>query len=183
MARPKGRNYLIRKCLECDNIFNTYPSQNKLHCSNKCGHILAKKGKFNEINKGRIPWNKGKIGLQRHSEETKVIMRDKRLKYMEKNIGKFKDTDIELLIKDKLNLEGIKFTQSKRIGKYCVDFLINKTIIECDGYYWHNRPGDKLKDFLRDSCLINKGYVILRFSEYNIKNNIDNCFNIIYSNI
>ncbi len=181
IGRPRGRNYLTRKCLECDNIFNTYPSQNKLYCSNICGHALARQGKFNEINKGKIPWNKGKTGLQKHSNKTKAIMRNKRLKYMEENIGKFKDTDIELLIKNKLNLEDIKFKQSKRIGKYCVDFLINKTIVECDGYYWHNRPGDKFKDFLRDSYLLSKGYTILRFSEYNIKNNINACFNFLYS--
>lgn len=181
-GRPKGRTLISKLCKECGVYFDSYASHNRKYCSNKCSHKPAKRGDYS-INLGKTPWNKHKKGLQKHSDDTKNKQRTSRLNYMESHKGNFKNTDIEIIMKLKLKDENISFVHSKRIGKFCVDFLIKDIIVECDGEYWHNRPGDKAKDFIRDNYLINKGYTVLRFSEYNIKNNIKTCINFLKSKL
>jgi very-short-patch-repair endonuclease len=58
--------------------------------------------------------------------------------------------------------------------------LNNKTIIECDGDYWHNRPGMQESDKVRDEYLTNKDYKVFRFWEHDIKKSANDCINTIY---
>lgn len=82
------------------------------------------------------------------------------------------ETDIELIMKKLLLKNKISFEQFKQIGNYNIDFLINKICIECDGLYWHNLDENKIRDKRKDTYLKNKGYVVLRFNDKEIKNNI-----------
>jgi very-short-patch-repair endonuclease len=183
-GRPAGssnpNNKEIKICQECNNSFICYKSQKKnKYCSYECLKKAIKKGLFKGIGKGRIPWNKNKTGLQKHTEEFKNKQRINRLNYMATHNGPFRDTSIELIMKKALTDNGLLFRQSAKIGKYCVDFIVGNKVIECDGHYWHNRPGDKLRDFVRDCAIIDKGYSVLRFLDYNIENNINECINTI----
>lgn len=73
------------------------------------------------------------------------------------------------LIKNKIDFE----TQV-RINSYYVDFLINKTVVEIDGEYWHQLNNEK--DKIRDSEISSLGYKIYRIRA---KEHIENRLEII----
>ena len=54
---------------------------------------------------------------------------------------------------------------------YSMDFLYKNKNIEFDGDYWHSLSWVKEKDKLRDTYLINKGFVILRITEKDYRAN------------
>lgn len=107
------------------------------------------------------------------------LRRQMRIKIM--STQQTKDTGIEKKVMNVLSLNNIKFEKQKPLlKKYVVDIFIKSNIvIECDGDYWHNRPGVQEKDKLRNVNLTNAGYNVLRFWEHEINANIDKCFNII----
>lgn len=116
---------------------------------------------------------------------------------MRKNlILPFKDTKIELKIQDLLTIFHIEYFTHKYISEithaYQCDILIpkqeikeiiipQKTIIECDGCYWHgcricnkkefNKPQEDQieEDKIRTKELIEKGYKVIRLWEHDIK--------------
>jgi len=68
-----------------------------------------------------------------------------------------------------LNLE-VPFEKQKSIGHYVIDFYIEKynLCIECDGDYWHTKPGAKEKDERKNRFLEQNGYKLLRIWEHDI---------------
>ncbi len=98
--------------------------------------------------------------------------------------GKHRDTKIELRVKSFLLSIGIPFEAQKHFPKIgSTDFFVPMAtlVIECDGDYWHNRPGSKEKDQKRDRALTACGNKILRLTETQINHNFDFCAQQIYS--
>lgn len=54
-------------------------------------------------------------------------------------------------------------------------------IVECDGTYWHAKPGVAQKDKTKDAYLNACGYTVLRFSEAEINQDVGYCVQIILS--
>lgn len=69
-----------------------------------------------------------------------------------------------------LNFAGIKFEREIKFKRFHVDFLIRslKTVIECDGEYWHLMPKIQERDKRKDKLLKSLGYKIFRFSGHEI---------------
>ncbi len=115
---------------------------------------LAHKGMKTKQNsgsfkKGDISWNKGK----NMSEETKIKIKEARAK----QIFPMKDTSIELKIQNFLTQLHMEYLAHKYISeitnKYQCDIFIpvqegilQKTIIECDGDYWHGNINTEFKN-------------------------------------
>ena len=77
---------------------------------------------------------------------------------------------------------GVRFNeQVLMFGKFLVDVLLKdkKIIIQWDGEYWHNKPKRKKLDKSQDAYLSKCGYIVLRITDKQIKNNIKG----IYANI
>lgn len=74
-------------------------------------------------------------------------------------------------MKEIFNKLNIFYIHQKRIGRRWVDFYLpqKNLVIECDGAYWHGRPGAKEKDEKKDIYLKERGYKIKRLSEKRIK--------------
>jgi very-short-patch-repair endonuclease len=94
-------------------------------------------------------------------------------------------TSIEIAMRKVL--EGMplpfkKFIQPK-IGKYSADFTIPslQLDIECDGGIWHENPEAQAHDQKRDAELANYGWTVIRFSEKEIKEKIDDVKNTLSS--
>jgi len=81
-------------------------------------------------------------------------------------------------------LEGVKFRRQVPIGNYIVDFVCfeNKIIVEVDGGQ-HNRKTNKLYDNKRTLFLEYQGYIVLRFWNNEILENIDGVVNVIRARI
>lgn len=90
-------------------------------------------------------------------------------------------TDIEQIMFEALFNANISFKYQENIkGIALVDFLINNNlVVQCDGTYWHNLPKQIEKDKKQNNALIKAGYKLIRFSEKEIKTNIDNCIELI----
>lgn len=86
---------------------------------------------------------------------------------------KWRRSSIEKAITQVLDTLGICHEGQKRIGNYVVDIFIPcaKLFIECDGTYWHNRPGVPESDEKRDAALREMGYTVVRLKEEEIRAN------------
>jgi DNA mismatch endonuclease, patch repair protein len=67
----------------------------------------------------------------------------------------------------------------KSISNIDIAFPEHKIAVYIDGDYWHNLPGYKERDEKINKILAYDGWIVLRFWEHDIKNNIDNCIKII----
>jgi len=115
-----------------------------------------------------------------------------------KQIMPIKDTSIEIKIQNYLKELGIEFYTHQYMKEiehsYQCDifipvqkFIEQKTIIECDGNYWHNYPEGLDKDKIRTEELIEQGFRVIRLweSEINtlssveLKNKLENKMELI----
>ncbi len=136
-----------------------------------------------QFQKGIIPWNKGRKHV--YSEETIRQIKEARLR----QIFPKKDTNAELILFGILKELNIKFSTHSPIKSICqVDAFIEPNIILfADGDYWHCNPKfyphpvteAQIKNFHRDKKandkLIKGGYLVLRFWEFDLINNKENC--------
>ena len=75
---------------------------------------------------------------------------------------------------------GYDFHRQKPIDKFIVDFFCNKLqlAIECDGYS-HQIVEDWEKDVKKTRRLNEMGIQVLRFSDYQIMNDLENVLRVI----
>lgn len=92
--------------------------------------------------------------------------RDKFLRAWDK-----RTSSLERIVKSTLDALSISYVAQKQIGHFVVDMFIpsRDLVIECDGEYWHSRPGRPEQDAVRDQVLLGMGYRVLRLSERDIK--------------
>lgn len=89
-----------------------------------------------------------------------------------------RETTIETLLYRELERRNVPFARQQVVdGRYLVDALITgaRIVIECDGDYWHSRPGRPQLDAKRQKYLQSRGYIVLRFSEAVLKADIEAC--------
>ena len=109
-----------------------------------------------------------------------------------------KDTEAEILLRKALWRKGFRYRKNVKDlpGKPDIVFTKHKIVIFVDGDFWHARgheknPGeqietnknywiDKLKrnvarDRYVNDLLFEQGWLVLRFWESDIKNNLNNC--------
>jgi len=89
-----------------------------------------------------------------------------------------RETTIESRIYEELERRGVTYVKQQVVdGRYVVDALIPgpKIVIECDGDYWHARPGMAERDRKKDTFLAAHGYSILRFPEAAILADVGAC--------
>jgi len=138
----------------------------KISIANK-GHKGAHYKHTKEAKKKIRKYNLGK----KLSEITKEKIRKKRLH----QVFPVKDTSIEIKMQDALKNENINFETHKPIFGQPDVFIKPNICIFCDGDYWHNLPNYKKRDKIVNKYLLNKRYIVLRFWEHEINNNINNC--------
>lgn len=119
-----------------------------------------------------------------HSDETKEIMRVKRIEFMKNNPDKTAWRTSNLSYPEKLflnKLKELKWDENYSIiREYCifpyfVDFAFpnEKVAIEIDGSQ-HLLSDRKESDEKKDSLLMNQGWCVIRVTEKEVKENIDN---------
>ncbi|MGL4368645.1 MAG: endonuclease domain-containing protein [Spirochaetota bacterium] len=79
-------------------------------------------------------------------------------------------------------MQSVKFRRQQPIGSYIVDFVCfeKKLIIELDG---SQHIDDKEKDVIRDCWLTEQGFIVKRFWNNDVMNNIDRVLRTIYEMI
>lgn len=115
---------------------------------------------------------------------------------------KSKDTKIEVKLRKALWHKGIRYRKNFKVCNCHPDIVIPKykIAIFCDGDFWHGKPSkykvrtntdywnekikrNKERDLENTIELRDNGWIVLRFWESDIKNNIDECIEEILINI
>lgn len=181
-------NQVKKKCVQCGKSFSIRSSlkDKQEFCSLKCFHDsgrIVRSGEDNSKWKPKISVTCEHCGK---TFETYPSRKDRR-KYCSKIcsvIGNFQRlaqnprTDIEKKMAKALNRSGFRYKeQVVMFDKFMVDFkLIDyNIIIQCDGLYWHDRDNVKRKDKGQDRYMSKAGYIVLRFSDSQINNDINAC--------
>lgn len=73
---------------------------------------------------------------------------------------------LELKMEKALTLSKLEFEREVKFKRFHVDFLLEKykTVIECDGEYWHLLPKVIDRDKRKNILLLSLGYKVLRFT-------------------
>jgi very-short-patch-repair endonuclease len=80
-------------------------------------------------------------------------------------------TNIEQIVENFLVANKVAYEFEFRIGKYSTEFAVPTKMIaiECDGSYWHNKPGSPERDARRDAYLNSRGWTVVHLSDKCIK--------------
>lgn len=83
---------------------------------------------------------------------------------------KARPSSIERAVHAVLDALQIQYRTEESFGRYSADIFIPeaKLVIECDGSYWHSRPGSKEADAKKDAYLCALGFRVIRLSEQEI---------------
>lgn len=95
-------------------------------------------------------------------------------------------TSIETRMMQALEASGFEYNFQEKIGnKFLCDFILVKynIVIECDGIYWHSRPDAIRRDKSKDAYLAKCGYIVLRFTDKEIKTDIKKCIEAIAAHV
>ena len=127
----------------------------------------------------------------KHTEESKKIMREKRLEFMKNNPDKTAWRLSNVSYPEKLFIEYVEsngldkkysIIREYSVFPYFIDFaFVNQMVaVEIDGSQ-HLLPERKERDDKKDYLLNELGWLVIRISEKEIKTNIENVFNKIIS--
>lgn len=86
--------------------------------------------------------------------------------------GLVRPSSIERIVASVLDALGVDYISQHVIGRrYVADFFVPsaRLVIECDGTYWHSKPGARDRDARRDEYIASLGYAVLRLPETDIK--------------
>lgn len=89
------------------------------------------------------------------------------------------ESSLEEKVRKYLESKHVQFQQEVKFGRYRADFLLTgtKTIIECDGEFWHLRPQTKIRDKRKDEYLHNLGYQVFRLTGRQINEHFSESMN------
>jgi hypothetical protein len=100
-------------------------------------------------------------------------------------------TSIERAMRGALDGAGVAYVfqfpifSTLGLKRFVCDFVIPAAmlVVECDGDYWHSKPGAKSRDKRRDAYLRACGYTVLRFSETEIERDVAACVQSVLSRL
>jgi len=190
----KGK-YIKRVTVQCHTCGENYSVQPYLKdkrkfCSRKCLHAFmrTRTGRSNPLYKRQqmnCEWCGKSVDVKRAKiHEFKYCSRQcLGAATAHKMANKNGPTSIEREMSSALSARNIQHETNYRIAVWLIDIVIpeHRIAIECDGVYWHNLPGQKIKDMNKNNWLIAHKWRIVRFWESEIKENVNDCANYIQS--
>lgn len=159
---------IFKKCFKCGLIFKKSPAvaRRAVFCSKTCHdlfmsdfevHTCVQCLKDFQIPTWEVKKRKGKFC----SRECFI---------------KFKgESSLEEIVREYLEKRHVQFKQEVKFGRYRADFLLirTKSIIECDGEYWHLNQQAVIRDSKKDLYLKNLGYQVFRLTGTQIINSLE----------
>ncbi|MBS3144852.1 hypothetical protein J4208_04675 [Candidatus Woesearchaeota archaeon] len=143
-----------------------------------------------------VSWEQtyGIEGAKKRREFFRKFSRENIIKRIVNREFPFYNTNPELLLAEEMKKRNIIFVSQLNVDDtFVCDFAIPeaKLAIECDGDYWHANPrkydranpsklhkiqrSNLYRDEVKDKYLVEKGWKVLRFFEYDIKQDVRKC--------
>jgi very-short-patch-repair endonuclease len=167
--KPEERDRLAAIATE----FMTKPESRALYSERSKGMWADPVKRDEFVTARKQEWSGNAERRQRLSEQMKeqwrdISLSDKRLKGWLERVTR--PSKLERMVHVILDALSIAYVSQKQIGKVFVDIFVPSAnlIIECDGEYWHSRPGRKESDARREALLVARGYTVLRLPEADI---------------
>lgn len=123
---------------------------------------------------------KRKIRKTCQGEEFKTKMRNIAIQYLLSGKAKKRNTGIEEKIEKELQRRNLYYQKQTPLCNITVaDFYLPeiRTVIYCDGKYWHSLEKVKRRDINQDLILMFHGFNVYRFSEDQINKSARRCIN------
>ena len=160
---PSFKGGKIKKvCAYCGKPFEVFPYRNRTanHCSIACSKLDTSKETREKIAES----------IKKLQEEDPTLHPN----YILSQKGH--ETQIEKLVREELTRRRLLVEKQYKLGSYWVDFAFpeHKIAIECDGKYWHSKEEHVRKDRQREERIRKLGWMILRFKETEILNDVKN---------
>jgi very-short-patch-repair endonuclease len=189
----------IKNCLSKETInliiedyrFNNFSIADisKKYKVNKNRFLKNLKPYIRSNSEAKIIANKKYPEKNRHTEDTKQKLREKRLKWMKENPEKTAWRQSNMSYPEKLFLDKIVeigwdkkylIIREKSFFPYFVDFAFEdfKVAVEIDGSQ-HQDKDRKLSDDKKDKLLLSSGWNVIRITAQEIKNNLNNCIDLV----
>lgn len=181
----------IRVCPICKKEFYAKGNpKTKICCSKECGAKQRKTGKTikcllcgRETYKTKFELNRAEnsfcsqLCANRYQQQTKDKdkMRANGTKSIISQLEKRGQNKLEIKGSEILKDLGVKFSeQVPMFDKFVVDVLLDEKpiVIQWDGEYWHNQKKNKQRDISQDAYLKKCGYQVLRYTDKQIKNDL-----------
>lgn len=195
-VKQNGKSRTSRKHYNNIQKFDREILQSEYHDKKQNLYEIAKKY---DMSPSGILYNLRKFGIEtRDKSEASLLMYANKPEIKEKlrqlafdgitgiynkNFNR-KETWIELAFEEFCVKNNIAFTKQYQIdGKgHRYDFLIyNFLLVELDGSFWHNTDKQRILDEEYNMLAIQHGYVIIRFSDREIKKTKGKCFDAVRS--
>lgn len=189
---------ITRICIQCGKEFTRrkYSSDHdkQIYCSLDCFHAskrLIRSGSDNGKWKPKIDIVCAYCGEHFETYPSRVGRRKycckdhKRLADLER-IADGPRTNLEVAMARGLTKSGIAFAEQViMFNNFMVDFKLSEhpLIIQCDGVFWHNREKAALHDQAQDQQLEEAGYDVLRFTDQELLDHIDDCLALVKQTI
>jgi very-short-patch-repair endonuclease len=140
-------------------------------------HIKTNTGRTH-FKKGVTSNHKGKTfeemyGIDK-ANQLKEIGRETMVRTLKEGRIHKEDTYIERLVENILLFNNVGFVKQYPYEIGIADFFVPESnlIIECDGDYWHNLSAYIKRDMRKTEWLENNDYLVLRFKESEIRDNL-----------
>ncbi len=151
-----------KKCAYCGKSFEVFPYRNHTanHCSIPCSKLDTSKETIEKIAKS----------IKKLQEENPTLHPN----YILSQKGH--ETQIEKLVREELTRRGLSAERQYKLDSYWVDFAFpeHNIAIECDGKYWHSKAEQIRKDKQREEKIQKLDWMLLRFKEAEILNDVKN---------
>lgn len=196
--RPQRKTGILKNCGCCDKEIYVRLSELKENnfCSKKCADENQRQNKLKfecKICSKTFYWSKSRIKTN-NPKYCSMDCRNQDKETLIKNALKGNLTQLNKKGLNRLELKGneilnnldIKYdTQVPMFNKFVVDVLLKdkKIVIQWDGEYWHTKEKRKKLDISQDAYLRKCGYEIIRITDKQIKNNIEEVYEIIKKTI
>jgi very-short-patch-repair endonuclease len=108
------------------------------------------------------------------SQEQRLNRSRKRCEFIATNKTKSAFTKIELQCMEYMNTHGIAFIHQYKLdtekSSWLFDFYVpeKNLLIEVDGEYWHTKPKQINRDFLKTAAAKDYGFILLRLSDLDL---------------
>lgn len=156
---------VVKNCLNCDNQFSVWPSHAHLakFCSKECADDFKRDYVDLVCKNCEKPFKIPRWELNRGRGT--FCTRECFIKFNG-------ESSLEEKMRKVLTKAKIKFLQEYKFGRFRADFLLTdlKTVVECDGEFWHMSSKAKSRDARKDEYLKKEGYKVIRMTGTNINN-------------